>query len=378
VALVLAAGAAFRIVHYFLNPSLSIDDLMLSVSIVSRSWAGLTHVLAFLETAPLGFLWALRTSVLLGGANEFALRAIPLLAGLALPYGVWQVGRRLLSPAGAALAASFAALSQILVQYSISAKPYETDAFATVAVMLATLAVLEAPTARRWTALGVLGAAAILCSTPAVFVLAACWVALATRRRHWTALLVLGMAWAAIFAGIYFTVMRREAVSAYMQSFWDHRFLTPAVMAGDPARAWNILKAIPTQAFTGDTPHEGALLLCWSALLAGLWRLRRQGGGRLLLLAGPIAVALAASMVRRYPVSPRLFVFAAPLVLLIVAAGAETFWERWRTGLPGILVRGVVAVWLVVLVVLGVNVSRLWPQPTGAVLKSVARQWKPG
>ena len=108
--LAIVAGAAFRLVPFALDPSLTIDDAMLSYNIASRSFLGLAHPLAFDQTAPLGFLWVLRAATAIGGLNEFALRLVPVLAGAALPYLVWLVARKLLNPVGALAAALFTAL----------------------------------------------------------------------------------------------------------------------------------------------------------------------------------------------------------------------------------------------------------------------------
>ena len=362
----LAVGAAYRLVHYAFHPSLTIDDAMLSVNVAGRSWLGLAHPLGFQQTAPLGFLWALRSAVVLGGADEWALRALPLLAGLALPFAVWRLGAKLLTPAGAALAAAFAALSPILIQYTISVKPYETDALAAAVLALATLSVWERPTAARWALLGGLGALAELCSAPAPFVLAGCALALAIGlgRRGWAALGIVGAGWTALFGVLYLAIARSAATSPYMQWFWDHKFLTPAVLFADPLRAWDILQRLPTQAFTGDAPQVAALFLCWVTAVAGAVLLRRTHGAKLWVLLGPIGAALVASAVRRYPVAPRLFVFAAPLVVVVLAAGVEAAWRRWPAGGNFRAVSALVALWLVILAAMSVNIRRLWAPPT--------------
>jgi len=372
----IAVGAAYRLVHYGFNPSLTIDDAMLSVNIAGRSWLGLAHPLAFQQTAPLGFLWALRSAVVLGGNDEWALRILPLLAGLALPFIVWALGRRFLSPAGAALAAAFAALSPILIQYTISVKPYETDALAAVALGLATLSVWEAPSAARWALLCGLGVLAELVSTPAVFVLAGCGVALAIglRRRGWAPLAIVGAVWTALFAVLYFALAHSAATSPYMQWFWDHKFLTPGVLIADPLRAWDILQRLPTQAFTGDAPQVVALAFCWLAAIAGVARLVPRQGARVWVLVGPILAALLASAVRRYPVSPRLFVFAAPLVAVVLAAGVEAGWERWQGSRRAWGFRALVGVWLVILAAMSVNIRRLWAPPTRPLVAELSRQ----
>jgi uncharacterized membrane protein len=295
------AGAAFRLVHYGLDPSLTIDDAMLSYNIASRTWIGLAHPLDFQQTAPLVFLWALKASAVLGGLNELALRAIPVLGGIGLPYAMWRLARRLLAPGAALLATAFTALSPILIEYSFSLKPYETDALIAVVLTLLTLNVDELPSTRSWTTLAALGALAILCSTPAVFVLAACGLTLAIRlgRRALMPLALSGSLWIGLFVATYLTAAHAVATSAYMQAFWDRKFLTPAVIVGDPGRSWDIVQRLPTQVFTGDAPQLAALVLCWAAAVAGVVQLARKGGARALLLAGPVAGALFASMVRR-------------------------------------------------------------------------------
>lgn len=376
--LAIVAGAAFRLVHYGLNPSLTLDDAMLSFNLASRSWAGLAHPLAFQQTAPIGFLWASRAVTLLGGLNEFALRAVPVLAGVATPYGVWLLARRLVSAGAAVVAAFFAALSPILIQYSISVKPYETDALFAVGVALATLTTLDRPVRRNWVALGGVGVAALLFSTPAVFVLAGCGLALALtlRRRALLPLTLVGTAWIALFAVLYWTVTRAEAVSPYMQWFWDHKFLTPAVVLSEPGRAWDIVQRLPTQVFTGDAPQLIALILCWFAAVAGAWHVSRTQGARVWVLLGPIAFALAASMFRRYPVAPRLFLFAAPFVAVILAAGVERGRMSLAAGAGALRVgfEALVVLWLITIGVLSANTSRLWAPPTRPLIQELRRQ----
>ncbi|HEX4634102.1 MAG TPA: hypothetical protein VH163_09725, partial [Gemmatimonadales bacterium] len=54
---ILVIGAVARLVPYFRRPSLSIDEAMLSLSIASRSLAGLVHPLDYGQTAPPLYLW---------------------------------------------------------------------------------------------------------------------------------------------------------------------------------------------------------------------------------------------------------------------------------------------------------------------------------
>lgn len=375
--LAIVAGVAFRLVPFALDPSLTIDDAMLSYNIASRSFLGLAHPLAFDQTAPLGFLWILRAATLIGGLNEFALRLVPVLAGATLPSVVWLVARKLLSPVGAIAAALFTALSPILILYSISAKPYETDALIAAGLVLLTLRVLEAPAGGRWAALIIAGSLALLFSAPALLVLAGCGLALAWKlkstRGAWPLLLAAGGAWLAIFGATYFTMTRAVAVSPYMQWFWDHKFLTPKVLLTEPHLAWAMAQRLPTQVFTDVGPQPVMLVLCWGALIWGIAHLWRRHGPSALALAGPVAVALLASMLRRYPLAPRLFVFAAPLVAVLLAAGVDAARGRWASPRARVGLDVALVIWALVLAVLSFNSARVSAAPTRPLVAQLTR-----
>jgi hypothetical protein len=311
--------------HYIANPSLSVDDAMLTLNVASRSFSELLRPLAMEQTAPVGFLLALKVATTLGGVRDPVLRLVPLLAGIALPFALWRVARRLVAPWPAVLAAAFAALSTILIEYSVSVKPYTVDALVTLVLVGLTLDVLDDPQhTARWWRLAWSGVVAVLCSTPAPLVLAGCGAALAmstgVRRRPaaplWFA--TLALLWVGTFVSVYVALTHVAAESPYLQSFWSERFLTPAVLR-QPMRAWAILRRVPTEPFLVDAPIPALAILLWVVAGLGIWSLGRRDGAVLALVAGPLVALFLASALRRYPIAPRVCLFAAPLTFLIYA-----------------------------------------------------------
>jgi 4-amino-4-deoxy-L-arabinose transferase-like glycosyltransferase len=360
---------------------------MLSLNIASRSFAGLWHHLDLEQSAPRGYLWAVRAATLVGGMNEFALRFVALVAGMVLPYAVWRVARRLVEPGPALIAAAFTALSPILVRYSVSVKPYETDALAAVLLVGLTSDVIAVPAAvARWWRLAAGGVAALVCSTPAAFVLAGCGAALvaapAVRTQAGTPVRLLGTAsvWVAAFCGVYFAVQRAEATSPYLQRFWEAKFLVPALLL-EPRKTWGLLDRLPVQAFVAEAALFPLLILAWLVFLGGLGHLGRgrERRWRAVLLAGPMVAALGASMVRRYPVTPRLWVFTAPAVLIVLAAGVAAAFARWREHRARWAIGSALAVWLVALILISVNPRFLAPatRPLVAELEQQPRDSDP-
>ncbi|MGH7754594.1 MAG: glycosyltransferase family 39 protein, partial [Gemmatimonadales bacterium] len=226
-AAILGAGVVLRVAQYLSNQSLFVDEAMLSLNIATRSWLGLLSPLDYGQTSPVPFLWAERAAVLLGGVNEFALRALPLLAGAALPFAVWRFTRRFLAPREALLATAFTSFSPILIQFSAMVKPYTVDALVAVILAHLTLDVVEAvESGKAWRRLIAAGVAALLVSTPAPFVLAGVGLALilaprVRERPGWARQAGIAAAvWGGVFVLQYVLLYRSVATSPYMHEYW--------------------------------------------------------------------------------------------------------------------------------------------------------------
>lgn len=381
-AAVLLAGAGLRLYSYAANPSLSVDDAMLALNLGTRSFGGLLHPLDLEQAAAPLFLWLLKAATVVAGMRDPVLRAVPLIAGCVLPYAVWRLGRRMLTAQGALLAAVLVALSPILVQYSVSAKPYEVDALVTVTVTGLALSVCDDPARRGpFLRLALAGVMGVFLSTPAVFVLCACVMSLAltpalSRTRGARAQIVgLAVLWGAAFAAVYFGVTRAEAVSPYLQRFWSERMLHPGDVL-HPGHVWDVLKRVPLQAFLPFRKLSEPEILSWLVLVTGAVLLASRQGARVLLVAGPILVGLGASFATLYPVAPRLSLFVAPLVCILLAAALEGD-HLAGLGRGAWAVRAVSAV-----VVAGLAVTALsttwWPPDSRALVSTYRKRRAPG
>jgi len=327
----LIAGASFRLVQFFAVRSLWLDESMLALNIASRSLGELLRPLDYDQVAPPLFLWLGRLAIRVAGTNEMALRACPMLTSLALPPLLALVAYRWLGPAASLATIALASFSPTLVFYANEAKPYGSDAFVTVALLAATLAVRDRPTAtRRWVLLLSFGVLGLLLSIPAAFVLPAALAALALepagRREKLRWLPACGIAWAATLAALYLGIYRAAARNPNQQEGYGQAFLLPG--PGFQERAMLALRGTVWPSFAGigsQIPRlpDWALWATAALLAAGLVVIvRRAGSAAGLLVPLPLVLVTIASALRRYPLGvPRMMVFAAPL-LILMAAGA--------------------------------------------------------
>ncbi|MEO8634246.1 MAG: glycosyltransferase family 39 protein [Gemmatimonadales bacterium] len=338
--LALVIGGVFRLRAYAAVRPLWLDEAMLSLSIAGRTFKELLQPLAMDQSAPVLFLWAERLVTRLAGVNELALRALPLLAGLAVLIVTWRLAARLLTPVAVPVAVAIAALSPALLYYSNEVKPYGLDALWCSLVVLAALALLEAePAPAAWSRFWLVGTLAIPASTPAFLVLAGVIPALLMAPPrvavpHWRRRVMLtGVAWALLFVAVYLAVYRAAAQNTYLQTYWNGYFLDP-LSPGLGGRLLDTLGATLRDFFIGEgggwrTAVAMMLLVPAGIGVARLGRTRGWVVAALLVL--PILAAFGASAVHRYPVAPRLMLYSAPLWIVLVVAGFEELGER----LPG-------------------------------------------
>jgi len=342
---VVLVGAILRVAAYLAARSLWLDEAMLANNILGRSFAALLGPLGESQNAPWLFLFGERAAAVTLGPTELALRLIPLVAGVAVPWMVWLAARRLAQEPTALVATAIAALSPLLLYYSNEVKPYATDALLTAAFVAATLRAIDRAEERGpWIVLTVLGVVGLLASFPVMFVLGAVWCALiaspAVRASmNGRRMLVMGpVVWAVTFAFPYFFVIRRAASDAFLMTSLQHQFLVPWKASALPS-LWRFWQEVTIEVFLGreavtPVPQVAIAVMCalvFALCVTGISEIkRRRGAAGLILILGPIVLALAASTVRAYPLSVRVWTFSTPLWALLVAAGVTSVARRLR------------------------------------------------
>lgn len=331
--LILLLGALLRIRQYLADRSLWLDEALFALSLIGKAPGDLLAGLAYNQTAPFGFLALELASLRLLGTSEYALRLVPLLAGLvSLPLFL-RVARGLLGPVGLTTAAALFACSASLTYYAAEAKSYALD----VAVALALYALVFWVRARRLTLrpsllLAGAGLVAVWFSHPAAFVLAVAgggllleaWVA-----RDWPRvrrLVIVGASWLLSFLAAYLLTQASlsDATARYLARFWGFAF-PPWPPSAGTAR-WLLRRGSELfQEFAGLSPPALAAALFG----LGLWAAARRRQWALWYLIAPAALVLVASIPGKYPFFGRLLLFLVPGIIIAVARGVELLWQ-WR------------------------------------------------
>ena len=124
--LVVLAGVVLRILWYWKQPALWLDEANVTSEVLGRSFGQLIEPLGEDQSAPIGFLLAVKSSIAVIGDSEIGLRAIPLLTTLlALALMAWTA-RRFLDSSAALIAVGMLSVSWPVIRYAGELKQYST------------------------------------------------------------------------------------------------------------------------------------------------------------------------------------------------------------------------------------------------------------
>lgn len=320
---IVGAGIVFRAVRLAGNPSLYADALALNVT--DRGFGELLGPLDYVQAAPPLHLLLVKVATTLFGDGETALRAVPFAAGCGalVLFAAWT--RRALEPAAGLVATAILATAWRMIDYTALEKHYASDVFTCAALLLLAD---RATTGRRTLALAAACAVAPWLSFPASFVVLAILAArtlgapriapsgapLGARVRDAA---TVGFPWVFSAAVLHGLVLPRMTPPGPMRAWWIRDF----VPFHDPASipAW-LASHLPDAFGALVSPPDGAIVAAAATAVLAIEAFRTlrvsapDRRAAWLLLAGPAALAFAASAIQEYPFAHRHLFFAAPAV----------------------------------------------------------------
>jgi hypothetical protein len=347
-------GLALRLRQYFAGRSLWLDEAMLALNIVGRSFAGLLQPLDYDQGAPLGFLLLEKLAATLGGDSELSLRLLPLLTGCASLILFALLLRQITQKAGMFTALTLFAAGAPLVYYASEVKQYSSDVF--VALLLFWLAgeiliheghegtqrktqknslfffvplrVLSPPwmvgQGGKMLFLAIAGTIAIWFSHPALFVLSAIGATLLLHywlqkeMMHLKQMALVIVAWGVSFIILYFVNLRGLASNQFMLHYWAGAF-----MPLPPWVDWNWFPAALKNLIDNPVGLGTSWVLPALLMLTGLVALLRRHWQFGAFFGLTLLAALAASALGKYPFAGRMILFAVPVFLALLGAGLD-------------------------------------------------------
>lgn len=317
-------GITLRIAQYLHNRSLWVDEAMLVLNLIERSFVGLLTPLDYNQGAPLGFLMVEKLIVAALGSSEYALRLFPLLCGIVSVLLFVAVAKHFVGTKALLLAAGLFAFSYKLIFYSSEVKQYSSDVAISLGLYALMFRMQEGGLTRLKTiAFGLAGAIMIWFSHPAIFILAGIGTTLMVvffYQEEWAKLF--SIAAACLFWGCSFTVffllsLHDLGQNTELLNYWRYAFMPLPPTSVRQLRwfddAFFQIFRDPLGLFPASVAAVTFSIGCIAMAIE-----RRE---KFFLMVAPILFTLLASGLRTYPFDGRLLLFVAPFIFLCIAEG---------------------------------------------------------
>ncbi len=327
---IIGLGVVLRLAQYLFNRSLWLDESLLTLNVIDRSFSELLQPLDYYQGAPVGFLILERLAVQAFGNSEYALRLCPLLFGIISLFLFYGLAKRCIKPEAVPIALVLFAISDPLIYYSSEAKQYSSDVAIALLLFLVTIYILaQKMTAPRIALFGVLGATAIWFSHPSVFILVGVGASLTLfylGRRGWAKISGLSVSyslWASSLVACYFTSLRNLSNNKVLLDYWAGAFMPFPPL--DFSWFVNTFFGIFVNPVGLSLSGIGAL-----TFLVGCISMLLKGKKRFFVLISPALPTLLASGFHKYPFKGRLLLFIVPSLLLFIAEGAQQIRDKTK------------------------------------------------
>lgn len=372
-------GIALHLIEYGHNRSLWVDEAGVAITVIERPYSELLPSSVeqgtdYAQTAPTGFLLAVKTGVNILGDSEYALKLIPVLGGILALVLFLKLAPQSVQPTAVPLAMLLLATSNALITLATSLKQYSLDVVFTLLLALFFLKILSRPfTIAQMGLWGLIGAVAIWCSHPVIFILASgsglvfvIWA----HQKQWQAIRLFWLpvgCWVGSFGIKYGLLLRRVTDNTEVRQFWSTEFMP------FPPKSWEqvgwfgqtffetlryalqlprpfmelLARLDATLAsIVGTSPSLGASLKTLSAwvitdlfwlvvylVIAGLFiigcvAMFTKNRRVFALISLTILLTLGASGVYAYPFGNRLILFLVPFLLLVMAEGTAFLFSK--------------------------------------------------
>ena len=320
----LAIGIILRIWQYATNRSLWLDEALLALNLVQRTFAGLLQPLDYNQVAPLLFLFIQKAIITVLGNSEYALRLFPLVAGILSLLLMYKTAKKYLQGTAVYIALALFCLCAALIYYSSENKQYASDVMFTLVLLLVAYPCMQDDAkSRNYMLLMGAGLIAMWMSHPTVFILTGIGIVvmiLPVFKKDWKRILwpvLTGLFWLINLAFLYLISLRYTAEHKGLKAFWYDSF-----MPMPPWNNWGWFRNALEGSFHNPL---GLSFVALSAvlLLIGLISMFQRKWTIGLVLVLTISTTLAASGLGKYPFSGRLLLFLVPIIFLLIAEGIE-------------------------------------------------------
>ncbi len=321
-------GIVIRLYHFFLNRSLWLDEATLSNNIVSRNYLQLLMPLDDKQIAPIGFIFIQKFLISIFGVNEYALRALPVLAGILSIILFYYLLKRVGGEKVAFVGLLFFITGKYLNFHSTEAKQYSLDVFCfLLAFYYLYFRNTDYASYKGVVIKGLIGAIIIWISHCSIIFLASIGFAIAIeilyfrKKNAIPGFIIMCAVWIISFGLNYiFFLFDHASQSIQESSFVSAGFLPPQGNFKDTV-LWFLPKIKESITYPIGITYYPLLLIILICL--GIWHIIKAKQYKILALALPIVIHIILSLLYIYPFGGRFILYNSTFFILFIVLGLK-------------------------------------------------------
>lgn len=328
--LLIVTGIIYRVILWWQNRGLFIDEANLARNIYERNFFGLAKPLTYEQFAPPVFLWITKVNTIFFGFDERVLRLFPLFAGIASLFLFFKIAKEFISFKSLWYPLALFATGALYLRYSTEFKQYMPDALVSLLLLYTAikLDVLKSSGVRFSLIWIALGSVAIWTSMPSIFILTAVGLyyfiqlILSDQKKKIATLVIIGISWLLQFGFYFFIILKDQMNSSYLQNFHQWYFLDAFPKSFEQFKSHNYLVLKGLTEVIGGKIATSVIINIIFTLLGWIYIVKTKNIKGILLIIPGILVLIASAM-KSYSITERLMIFCIPCWLIIIGIGFE-------------------------------------------------------
>jgi len=322
---IILAGILTSIIQLLQNRDIQLDEAWLTLNILDRNFFELLTPLDNQQAAPILFLWIEKAISLVVPLSEWTFRLLPELCYIASLFFLYKIVVKQVDNIYAlALIMAFYAFNNMIQLYaSTQAKQYMTDVFVCLA-MFYIVTRNYATDKNRLFGITFWGVVFVFLSNVAPVVLFASGLYMAyedffvTKTKRWLPCLAVFSVWLAVFGIYYYFFIFNHPTQKFMLEYWEGWFFP----CNSLSAASDFILTKVSHILTFFIPYRVPFVVALIFPAAGLcYLVVKRRAGLLILVCTPIALHVALSALKMYPLAPRLMLYLFPCIIILSALG---------------------------------------------------------
>jgi hypothetical protein len=324
----ISLGIAASFVNFFHNRSLWLDEAMLSLNIVGKTYSELLKPLNNNQVAPIGYLYIEKLFSSFFDYKDWSLRLFPFISYLiSLPL-FYLICKQLLSdPKKALYATALFSTNLTVIYYSFEVKQYSSDVLFGLLITLSSLNYFKKKNFETLFFSILSGILAVWFSNAAIIFLFVFGLLIIHKeyKEHQIRGLIIVLCWIVSFLVYYFLFMFHHPTQDYMLMYWTRKkaFIPFNLFSVD----FYLFILSKSKMFFTDLLYKNYVgVIFFPIYLSGIWSLRKNKK-LLFLVLMPLILHLILSLFKLYPFDTRFILYQLPFIIITLVEGIFFLFE---------------------------------------------------